>query len=388
MNICFLTSEFPNLRSGGVENVTYRLILALAARGNDVGCISLGHPPIEMDVPFRHLCVGQIADIESAISNFLYIYKIDVVINQSIELKWEYAIKAIRPLFPNIKFIKSLHTDPAYAIKAVRDCEPSYISSGDLDRMIYRFSPITMLRRFRRHMYLKSRYRDWIKLYDAIVLLSSHVMDEFKGIAGVKSCNKLVNISNPVDLIGRDVDIRKQNLVLYVGRLHHEAKRPDRLLAVWRKISKLFPDWELVFVGDGLLRPAMEQYCTNNGLINVRFVGQADPAPYYAKASILCISSTSEGFSLVCAEAISSGVIPIAFNSYRAVNDLIRDEYNGVLVSPFNLDEYAKKLAKIMGDRAYSEKIRDNIINSTYLYKMSMDSVVNQWNELFYKLCM
>ena len=41
MNICFLTSEIPNLRSGGVENVTFRLAVGFHQNGHNVYCINL-----------------------------------------------------------------------------------------------------------------------------------------------------------------------------------------------------------------------------------------------------------------------------------------------------------------------------------------------------------
>ena len=386
MNICFLTSEFPNLRSGGVENVTYRLIKEFIARGHNVSCISSDAPSSEMDIPFRHLCIRNLSSPEKSISAFFSANNVNIVINQSIELQWRFILDKIKPNFSHVKFIKTLHTDPYYAIKSVRDIEPLYVTHGNLARLIYRFSPVTFLRYYRRYKYLRSLYQDWIYFYDAIVLLSSRVLDSLKKITGLYAHHKLFAINNPVDIGGCDNRDQRQKLVLFVGRLHRMAKRPDRVLAVWRKIYKDFPDWNLIFVGDGAMRHSLEKFCRDSGMSNVLFVGQCDPSQYYRKASILCVSSTSEGFSLVCAEALLSGVVPIAFDSYGAVKDLICNGHNGILVPPFDLDKYAKCLIDLMKNKEYLEQLRYNTQDSWNCDWASIDIIVNQWEDLFAKL--
>lgn len=386
MNICFLTSEFPNLRSGGVENVTYRLIKEFIARGYSVSCISFDAPSSEMDITFKHLCIRNLSSPEKLVSAFFLANSVNIVINQSIELQWRFILDKIKPDFSHVKFIKTLHTDPYYAIKSVRDIEPSYVTHGNLARLIYRFSPATYVRYYRRYKYLRSLYQDWICFYDAIVLLSSHVLENFKKISGQYINHKLFAINNPVSIIDCKTEAKKENLILYVGRLHHMAKRPDRILAVWKKIYKNFPDWNLIFVGDGPMRQSLEIFCRASGMNNVHFVGQCDPSQYYKRASILCVSSTSEGFSLACAEALLSGVVPIAFDSYGAVKDLINNGYNGILVPPFDLDKYAKCLIDLMRNKEYLERLRFQTQESWNCDWASIDTIVDQWEGLFAKL--
>ena len=77
-------------------------------------------------------------------------------------------------------------------------------------------------------------------------------------------------------------------------------------------------------------------------------MGFQKPEPYYNKAKIFCMTSLYEGFGLVLVEAMKYGVVPFAFKSYPNVVDIINDGKDGVLVSPFDVEEYASKLRELM----------------------------------------
>ena len=48
---------------------------------------------------------------------------------------------------------------------------------------------------------------------------------------------------------------------------------------------------------------------------------------------------------MVLTEAMTFGAVPVAFNSYAAITDIIDDGKNGLLVPPFSHKEFARKLA-------------------------------------------
>ncbi len=181
--------------------------------------------------------------------------------------------------------------------------------------------------------------------------------------------------------------MNKEKIIVYVGRLNREAKRPDRLLKIWGKIYKSFPDWKLIFIGDGPLRNSLEIYTKQHQLEHVYFTGQINPSNYLRKASIICITSTYEGFSLVCAEALANNVIPIAFDSYEAIKDLIDDGRTGILVKPYNLNIYANNLTELMYNTTFSNQLYNNISSDKNIrQRLSMDNILNNWEILFHKL--
>lgn len=69
------------------------------------------------------------------------------------------------------------------------------------------------------------------------------------------------------------------------------------------------------------------------------------------------MTSASEGFPMVLVEAAAFGCVPVAFESFAAVRDIISDGENGALVPPFDLDKYAETLAALMNDDALRERL-------------------------------
>lgn len=390
MTICFLTAEVPNLRSGGVENVTYRLAQGFCEKGYIVHCLTLDSYDKDKihngEEKFICLSIGHNGDATKVVEDYIYDNKIDIIINQVVNVRWQIILNAIKSKFPSVRFIKVLHTDPSYLMNGIVDLEPLYYQSGELSRLLYALNPITFVRRYRRNKYARILYSEWIDFYDQVVLLSDKVVNDFKQIAGKRDASNVMAISNPVEFQITE-NSRKENILLYVGRLNKEAKRPDRLLAIWKKLSGQFPNWSLIFVGDGPIRSDMEKYCEQEAIARVEFTGRTDPMPYYKKASVCCITSTYEGFPLVCAESLSNCVVPIAFDSFGVAKDLIKDGFNGVLVKPYSIDAYCQALSRLMSDEEYLSGLRAYIREDIdFKNRFSMNTIMQQWFLLFNQL--
>lgn len=385
MNICFFTTDAPNLRNGGSNNVTTRLINALITKGHNLSCVSFE----KNDNSLKGCSFFQLeSDDYSLLKKFIQEKEIDIIVNPSSEFKWVEVIKHLKEDFENIKFIKVLHTTPLHAIRGVIDNEPLYTYSNKVSRFIYNISPQKAVRKYRRKSYLKETYLQWLEVYDKIVLLSAYAIPEFNNIVNIQNHPKVTAISNPINFYASNNDNdEKEKIVLFVGRIHRQAKRPDRLLAVWKKIYKCFPDWKLIFVGDGPMLESLKQSCQRHDLNNVEFVGLTDPNPYYEKASVLAVTSTYEGLPLAIAEAKSFGVVPIAFDSFSALSELVEDEVTGIKVRPFSINQYSQKMAKLMANEEYLENIRANIKSDTqFRAKFDMSYIISRWEALFNEL--
>ena len=120
------------------------------------------------------------------------------------------------------------------------------------------------------------------------------------------------------------------------------------------------------------------------GLKHVSFEGQVVTKPYYEKAKICCITSTHEAFPLVLVESLFNGVIPIAFNSFPTASQLIRENVNGLLVSPFNINEYSNKLSSLMENN----ETRLSMMNKRQetLDEISSERVFHKWISMFNQL--
>lgn len=57
-----------------------------------------------------------------------------------------------------------------------------------------------------------------------------------------------------------------------------------------------------------------------------------------------------EGFGLVLVEAMKFGVVLVVFNNYLNACEIIDNNINGFLVSPFDVDAYAEKISELIED--------------------------------------
>ncbi|RGN76255.1 glycosyltransferase [Segatella copri] len=86
------------------------------------------------------------------------------------------------------------------------------------------------------------------------------------------------------------------------------------------------------------------------------FEGFQSPIEYYKRASIICMTSSFEGFPMVLVEAMQFGCVPIAFDSFEAIRDVIIPEKTGELVKPFKIKDFVNKLS-ILWITAQKEKL-------------------------------
>lgn len=184
---------------------------------------------------------------------------------------------------------------------------------------------------------------------DKVVFLSPHYTEDALQLAGPPERARLYAIPNLLTYDPVQPDLSgKENAVLYVGRMADSPKKVDRLLNVWKKVQPLHPDWHLYLVGDGPERGNLERMAARLKLENVHFEGVQEPAPYYRKARILCLTSTHEGMPMVINEALSYGCFPVVFNSFHAAEDMLPNRETGRLIPPFSLRLFARELDELM----------------------------------------
>lgn len=99
-------------------------------------------------------------------------------------------------------------------------------------------------------------------------------------------------------------------------------------------------------------------------------------------ADILAFPSKTEGFPLALIEAMSVGVVPIAFSYCPTVNKLIRNGINGFLCE--NEDDFTDKMRVLMNDSDLRRKMGNAAKDSVQCY--STNSVYGKWEDLLYNI--
>lgn len=221
---------------------------------------------------------------------------------------------------------------------------------------------------------------------DIYQVLSPSYIPLFSKFTGIKHPDHLMVQTNPVTLDSTGFSYsfeKKEKEIIYMGRIDYNQKRVYRVIDTWAKLEAQFPDWRLTIVGDGVERKNVEQQVADYGLQHVKFEGFQQPKPYYERASILLLTSEYEGFPLVLAESMGFGVIPVVYNSYSAVGDIIDDGKNG-LVIPYHKDGYrageaANMLSNLMNDTSIREAMALAAVEKSREY--SVERIYEQWLE-------
>lgn len=388
MNILFLTYGHVSKMRGGIDRVTDVLGRSLIQRNHNVYMISVCKPhEDDSPEPYQYILPQEyILSQENAryLFDFLISNKIDIIINQSERL----AILQLALQVKNrIPIVSVVHTDPLFVMKGVRD-NWDYWKLYEQRWKFFLLFPYYVLRialqYWLRFCGTKKHHRYFYENSDGIVLLSERFKKSFLDLIGIKQSEKLFSISNPLSYqsVGNIEELRKEKIVLYVSRLEYSPKRLDRILKAWNMIRD-HAGWRLMVVGDGPDATFYKQVAMRHQLQDVDFIGQTNPVDLYKKAQILCISSTCEGFSLVLTEALQHGVIPVAFDSFESVHDIISTGENGFLVKPFRFRHYANILKKLMSDEHLRQRVQLNIqTDSSYFNRFDINHITDEWDNL------
>ena len=135
-----------------------------------------------------------------------------------------------------------------------------------------------------------------------------------------------------------------------VSRLER-IKGMDLVVPTFHLIHKKYTDTRLLVVGDGSLRPQMEQQVQELGLSNVaKLVGQQPQEvlqSYYDKIDILLMPSRSEGFGLTAIEGMARSCVVVAAD-VGGLPEVISDGETGLLHKPEQPEDIANKLLSLL----------------------------------------
>ena len=395
MKVCLIYNSPFNEIAGGVDRVSTILIKEFVKKGVEVFCCFPSKISTEVEIcKTFYLPNNQIysSDNVNYLKSVVEDQHIDILINQSIMMDYHYLTVAVKES-TNAKLITVNHSNPVFQVKDLTD---------KIDKIV--LFEKNVLKRFlsqvvRKMMYPLSysiRYRDLKKMHkikyensDCYVLLSEEYVKQVCKILGVSKTRKICSISNPVPLIPNvdkkinKIIFEKEKIVLFVGRIVFQ-KRIDRLLRIWKIVQERVPDWHLVIIGDGDMCQCMEDYARRLGVERCFFEGKKDALQLMETASILCIQSTHECFPMTLVEAQQLACVPIAFDSFDAVHDIIDDNETGMLIQPFDEKQYSQSMEKLMSDDKRRVDMAVNAYHS--VTKFRSDLIAAQWLELFQQL--
>ncbi|MDE6536890.1 MAG: glycosyltransferase [Muribaculaceae bacterium] len=390
MRVAFLTRSQVNEIIGGTERIT-KSVGRILSQDYGVECHSLYYYPAngKTEKNFVKQQLIQRSKYATQIYKYVKDNKIDFLICQN---EFE-AAKAVSDMnIPNLKVIFVHHYQPGFEEKFLR-------SSVSLNA-IFRLAGgniITALRSIllAPYRYLKSRkfpnlYKQVSEKSDCLVLLSEKYKERFHSYSHSSIPDSKIRIIPNMlsfEYFAEDKDIsNKRKRVLIVSRLEENPKNISQALMIWSKIMQdsSLSDWYLDILGDGPDREKYEKMVRHYRISNVRFYGVQCPENFYKEASILMMTSLSEGWGLTLTEAQQYGCIPVALDTYPSLHDIVEEGFNGFIIEKDDTDRFAYIMKNLMIDKSTRERVMRNGVRSSK--RFSVEEIGSKWHNLLTEL--
>ncbi len=196
---------------------------------------------------------------------------------------------------------------------------------------------------------------------------------------------KMIPISNPVSFPQNTVsnkDNKKRKVILNVGRLDPQ-KNQKLLINAFAQLAHKNLDWDLIIIGEGILRAPLEKQINDLSLNDRIFLPGTtrDISSKYNAADIFALPSSYESFGLATAEAMAHGLPAIGFADCEGTNELIDHGKTGLLISGADKVSALKTgLQTLMSDQNLREQYGAQAQKS--VQKFSLEGVILEWEEL------
>jgi L-malate glycosyltransferase len=171
-----------------------------------------------------------------------------------------------------------------------------------------------------------------------------------------------------------------------IARMNNAVKNHPAFLQAAAKLSQRFPAVEFLLVGDGPLRPGLEQMAAELGIKEkVIFAGERHDIPaMLASLDVSVLISSSESLSNVILESMAAGV-PVVATDVGGNPELVKHGETGLLVPPGDEEKLVEALAQL---------VRDSDLRSQYAARSKdfarshfhVDEVCRRFEQLYVSL--
>ena len=274
MNILFVSDQPFNPAYGGIERVTDLIVRELLRRGGyeityvcekvkDQSIMEYDYPVKVVSLPYEG--GFQNADNDVFYTQFIRDSHINLVVNQRGSYDFMDNVLHVE----GAKTISVVHTvvdgSLKYLMASIILSDGTFLRQckSFIKKLIYPLYYYIKYQHFSQQ--LREHYQALVQRSSVLVLLSEADSKNLKENYECQGC-PIIAIPNPcwhgIYQEGKD----RENVILYVGRLVDIEKKPIRMIKIWEKLYRKYPDWRLIIVGDGEEREKMERYTSRRGI--------------------------------------------------------------------------------------------------------------------------
>ena len=341
MKVCFYTPNAGTFQSreGGVQRITRIIKEELEKKGVQVFlCTTAYASNLQYKEDGLYVLPGKIEDEPSnrkAFARLIQQEDIDVVINQAAYSKP--SLNLMDALRGKVKIINAHHN----CVRCHYEHYPFIFKSN---RPKWIGNAISSLRLWPlvKALYLKTSKRQWLRAVhqgDAFVVYFDSFVQELNDLYRIQY-ERVHVITNPAAFEPlREEELRINKKIVYVGRIIENQKRIDKLLSLWKRLHEAFSDWSFDLVGDGPYMQKAKAFVKENKLERIAFHGFQDPEPFWLEGDIFTLTSDFEGFGMVLTEAQALGTVPVAFECFSAIHEVIDHYKSGLIISDYDEEQ-------------------------------------------------
>ncbi len=386
MNICFYTSFGVSPTQGGTERITSTVARCLT---NIFGCkcYSLYSADARTgdvsDVFVGSVKISNFKKNEDRLKDVLSRWKIDVLINQGDFDLSAILSRVLKEL--NAHYVFCHHFEPGWELNfiSVKGLVNTWKDKPTFKNFVKAWLyPYWKIKRIHS---LPKVYHQTYHMADKVVLLSVRFIPQFMEYGHIEDRQKFNVIYNSLSFdsfYDKDKLDSKEKVVLIVSRMDETQKKISHALKIWNGVEKSgkCQGWTLRLVGDGPDLVRYRQYAADRQLKHVVFEGAHSPEESYRRASLFMMTSESEGWGLTLTEAQQNGCVPLAFDTYVSLHEIITDGYNGQIIPKGDLQKYAEQLERLMTDDGYRKQLAAQAIESSHRFEQKV--IARQWYDL------
>jgi len=173
----------------------------------------------------------------------------------------------------------------------------------------------------------------------------------------------------------------REKIILSVGALdRYQNKGFDNLIRLSAPILKKHKDWKLKFVGGGQVGMIALKELAKSLEIECQVVIEGFSDEIYKimrNSDIYALPSLFEGLPMVLIEAMSQGMVCIAYDCVSGPSDIITHGVNGILIEDQNMEMMAKELDQLIENNEKRTELARKAVESLDNFKI--ETIYNKY---------
>lgn len=230
----------------------------------------------------------------------------------------------------------------------------------------------------RPHFLSKTIYKKADKLICVSKEIENLVVEKFNFL-------NTVTIYNPFEISQIEIDnevSQSDKYILFFGRFNEKVKNFSLMLEAFFASEIYNSGYSLYLLGEGPDLIFIQKKI--NELDLERFVKiipfKKNPYEYISKAKFTVLTSHFEGFPMSIIESLAIGIPVVSVNCKSGPKEIIRSEFNGLLVENHNVNLLSEAFKRMVYDENLYHFCKNNAAKS--VAHLSLESVGKQWKNL------